>query len=242
MTQNTATRTLAVITGASSGIGAGIAAMLALNGFDVVVVGRDRPRLDATAQRCIAAGATADACVVDLRDADCGERLLESIGGRRVDVLVHAAGDYVRGPIETATDEELDTLMGSNVGSFLRVVRALIPVLRTGPGDIVLINSTQGVTAAAGVGLFAASQHATRALADAVRHELFADGIRVLVVHAGRTATPRQQRIFQTEGRPWTPDVLLHVDDIADTVVSALRLPRRAEVSELTILPMWKAP
>lgn len=236
------TRPLAVVTGASSGTGAGLATAIAAALFDVVLVGRDRDRLEETAVRCREFGGSVDMCLVDLGDVSAAKVLSNTVQGRPVHLLVHAAGEYVRGPVELATDDEFETLMRSNVGSFMRTVRTLIPALRTGPGDVVLINSTQGSQGSHSLGLYAASQHATKALADSLRNELFTDGIRVLVVHCGRTATPRQHRIFEVEGRAWKPDELLQVTDVADMVMAALRLPRRAEVTELTMLPMWKAP
>ena len=103
------------------------------------------------------------------------------------------------------------------------------------------INSTQGLAASAGVGLFAATQHALRAMADSLRDEVNGDGVRVLTVYPGRTATPRQASIFELEGRPYAPDRLLQPEDIATMIVASLKLPRTAEVTNLTIRPMLKS-
>jgi len=78
-------------------------------------------------------------------------------------------------------------------------------------------------------------------VADAVRTELNADGVRVLTVHLGRTATARQARIFALEGRPYSANLLVQPEDVADMVLAALRLPRTAEVTEIRIRPMAKS-
>jgi NADP-dependent 3-hydroxy acid dehydrogenase YdfG len=91
------------------------------------------------------------------------------------------------------------------------------------------------------VSLFSATQHALRALADSLRKEVISDGISFLSVFLGRTATPRQARIYQEQGWAYRPDVLVQPDDVASMVVSALALARTAEVTEITIRPSLKS-
>jgi NADP-dependent 3-hydroxy acid dehydrogenase YdfG len=107
-------------------------------------------------------------------------------------------------------------------------------------GDAVFINSTQGRSASGGVGQYAASKHALRAVADSLRAEVAGTGLRVCTLYAGRTATPMQEQIFRTEGRAWTPERLLQPDDIADTVITILGLPATAEITDITIRPARK--
>jgi NADP-dependent 3-hydroxy acid dehydrogenase YdfG len=113
-----------------------------------------------------------------------------------------------------------------------------LPALRASLGQIVFVNSSVGLRARAGVGQFSATQHALRALADTLRAELNSEGIRVLNVFPGRTATERQRKIFRDEGRPYKPEQLLQPEDIATLIVDALALPRTAEVMDLRIRPM----
>jgi NADP-dependent 3-hydroxy acid dehydrogenase YdfG len=234
---------VAVVTGASSGIGRAIALGLAAEGAVVCLVGRDKDRLAEAEGAARAAGAhNACSLLADLTDeSDQGElvkQLDDRYGG--ADILVHSAGIYARAPMETATLADLDALYAANVRAPYRLTQRMLPSLRRRKGDIVFINSTQGLSASAGVGQFAASQHALNAIADSLRDEINASGVRVAVLHVGSTATPRQERIFALMGRNYEPERLLQAEDVASAVLSLLRLPRTAEVTKLTIRPMQK--
>ena len=78
-------------------------------------------------------------------------------------------------------------------------------------------------------------------MADSLREEVNAAGVRVLSVFPGRTATPTIERLFESEGRPFDPGVLLQPDDVASAVIGALSLPRTAEVTNLSIRPLAKS-
>ena len=103
------------------------------------------------------------------------------------------------------------------------------------------INSSVGLTARANAGQFSATQHAFKALADALREEVNADSVRVLNVHPGRTATPRIQAMHAKENRPSNPELLLQPEDVASVVANALALPWTAEVTSISIRPMQKS-
>jgi NADP-dependent 3-hydroxy acid dehydrogenase YdfG len=137
--------------------------------------------------------------------------------------------------------EEYALAFAANVSGPMHLTRLLLPSLRQTQGQIVFINSTQGLAASPGVGMFAATQHALRAMADSLRDEVNGDGVRVLTVYPGRTATPRQARIFEFEGRPYAPERLLQPEDIATMIIASLKLPTTAEVTNLTIRPMLKS-
>ena len=102
------------------------------------------------------------------------------------------------------------------------------------------INSTVGLTARANVGAYAATKHALKALADALRDEINPAGVRVLSVYPGRTAGERQALIFELEGRDYAPETLMQPEDVAAAVVAALTLPRTAELTDLRVRPMRK--
>ena len=231
----------AVVTGASSGIGRAIALALAAEGMALRLVGRDAERLEAVAHAAKAhsrdVGWTAVDITVERQVADYASQLRSE----PVAVLVHSAGLYVRGPHAERPADDYGQAFAANVSGPMRLTQLLLPALRRTQGQVVFINSTQGLTPSANVGLFAATQHALRAMADTLRDEVNADGIRVLTVYPGRTATPRQERIFGTEGRAYTPERLLQPEDIATMIVASLKLPRTAEVTNLTIRPMLKA-
>lgn len=230
-----------VVTGASSGIGQAIAAALAHAGATVVGVARREDHLRATAESVIGPG-TITACPADLSvDAEISalsDRLHRYAGG--IDVLVHSAGAYARGPIETSPADDFDRQYTSNVRAPYLLTQALLPTLRANRGQIVFMNSSVVFGATPNVGQFAATQHALRAFADTLREEVNEDGIRVASIYPGRTATPRQAQIHALEGKEYVPERMLQPGDVADVVVKILTLPRSAEVTDLRIRPMLK--
>ena len=117
----------------------------------------------------------------------------------------------------------------------------LLPLLKKPRGQIVFINSSAGLTARPNVGYFSATQHALKALTDTLRDEVNVDGIRVLSIYPGRTATPRIQALHVIEGRPYQPEYLLQPDDIASVVLNAVTLPWTAEVTDISLRPMQKS-
>jgi len=91
------------------------------------------------------------------------------------------------------------------------------------------------------VSQFSATQHALKAFTDSLREEINADGIRVLSIFPGRTATPRQATLYKLGGKDYQADLLLQPEDIASIVTAALALPRTAEVTEIHIRPLIKS-
>lgn len=234
---------IALVTGASQGIGKAIALELAAAGAGLCLVGRELQKLEAVKEEACVTTRQAFTYRADLTvDGDLQE-LCSGIKHdvRRLDVLVHCAGLYSRGLIEQASPEEFDALYRANVRAPYVLTQALLPLLRAARGQVVFINSSVGLQARAKVGQFAATQHALKAIADSLRQEVNADGVRVLSVYPGRTATPRQAMIFQMEGRHYTPHLLMQPEDVAGLVLHALCLPRTAEVTDLSIRPMQKA-
>lgn len=127
-----------------------------------------------------------------------------------------------------------------NVRAPLLLTQLLLPLLRAARGQIVFINSSLGVRTKERAGAYAASKHALKALADTLRMEVNADGIRVLSVFPGNTATPMQAQICQALGQPYEPAHLLQPDDVAVAVRDALTLAPTAELTDLHIRPARK--
>jgi NADP-dependent 3-hydroxy acid dehydrogenase YdfG len=96
--------------------------------------------------------------------------------------------------------------------------------------------------ARAHVGAYAATKHALKALADALRQEVNADGVRVISVYPGRTATPLQEVLHAQEGKPYFPERLLQPRDVAAAVLHALGMDRTAEVTDIRVRPMLSSP
>jgi NADP-dependent 3-hydroxy acid dehydrogenase YdfG len=232
---------VALVTGAGGGIGRAIARALVAAGSVTWLVGRRPAALEETARAC--GGDHVHPRPADLTsEADTAELVqeLERAHGR-LDVLTHCAGSIVHGSIEETSAHSLDDQFNANVRAFYVIAQRLLPLLRKGPGQIVVVNSSiVSRPPQPGVGQFAATQHALRTLTDTLRQEVNADGVRVLSVFPGRTATSRQQQLFAEEGRRYQPELLLQPDDLATIIVTALWLPRTAEVTDIHIRPMLK--
>jgi NADP-dependent 3-hydroxy acid dehydrogenase YdfG len=182
--------------------------------------------------------------VADLtRDEDI-ERLQAELGGTdaQLDVLVHCAGSISHGRLETAEVDDLDAQYRVNLRAPYRLTQALLPSLVARKGQLVFMNSSIAGRARAGVGQFAATQSALKAVADSLREEVNASGVRVLSVFPGRTATTRQAAIHKVEGKGYRPEQLMQPEDVAAMVISALELPRTAEVTEISMRPFAKPP
>lgn len=234
---------LALVTGASSGIGRAIASELARNGTGVWLAARGAVALNDTAAELRKSGACVWTMPLDVGDdADLHrlrDRFQDEHGG--LDILVHAAGMHVRGTLSDTPVSQLDEQYRVNLRGPYLLTQLLLPLLRARRGQVVFVNSSVGLQARAGVGAYAATKHGLRALADALRDEVNADGVRVLSVYPGRTATPQQAAIHAEEGRPYRPERLLQPRDVAAAVFQALSLERTAEITDLRVRPMQKA-
>ncbi|OLB39247.1 MAG: hypothetical protein AUH11_04680 [Acidobacteria bacterium 13_2_20CM_57_17] len=234
---------IAVVTGASSGIGKAIALSIAAHGAEVCLVARRRELLEDVAKRIHGLGSSGHACPVDLtNDEDIrslGEHCQKDFG--RVNILVLCGGAIFHGLLAKASLADFDLMYRSNVRGHYLMIQTMLPLLRKSKGQIVFINSSAGLRSPATTGQFSATQHAFRSIADSLRDEVNADGIRVLSIFPGRTATPRIAKLFEKEGRAYQPDLLMQPEDIAEMVTHSLRLPRTAEVTDISIRPMQKS-
>ncbi len=234
---------VALVTGASGGIGGEIALALGSAGAELLLAGRRVERLAAMAERARRRSPRDGPVRVEVHAADLaadgdleglGARLHELFGG--VDVLVHSAGAFHAGPIESTPVAELDRLYRLNLRAPYLLTQALLPSLRARQGQVVFVNSS--VTGGATVGPYAASKHGLTAIADSLREEVNRDGVRVLSVFPGRTASAMQAEVHHFEGRPYHAERMLQPEDVAASIVHALSLPRTAEVTDLHLRPM----
>ena len=231
----------AIVTGAGSGVGQAVALTLAATGYRLHLVGRTAATLAATADQ-IGPRRAAQWYAVDLTDEarvrELGERLGQAAPS--VDVLVHSAGVHGLGAVDTTPVEEVDRQHRTNVRAPYQLTQMLLPALRRARGQIIFVNSTAGLVARGGVSAYAASKHALKAIADSVRDEVNPDGVRVLSVYLGRTASPMQEQIHHAEGRPYRPERLVQPGDVAAMIVAAVQLPSTAEVTDISIRPLQK--
>jgi len=243
MTQLPLTGQVAAVVGATSDIGRAVCQALASAGAHPCLLGRDARTLDDVATSLRGHNDAVHVCPVDLAvDTSVAEvvaRLARDPG--RLDALILSAGAFEMGPHVSAPVADLDRQYRTNLRGPYLLTQGLLPLLRASHGQIVFVNSTVGLEARATVGQYAATQHGLRAVADALRAEVNADGVRVLTVYLGRTATARQARIFRMEGRPYAPELLMQPDDVAEMILASLRLSRTAEVTEIRMRPLVKS-
>ncbi len=232
----------AVVTGASSGIGRAIALALSGRGAELCLIGRDPGRLDEVATSVRSSGVLARVYRADLtRDEDLANLAPDLLRDcRSVHILVHCAGAFFMGSWEHFPVAQFDELYRIHVRAPFVLTQTLLPMLRSSRGQVVFINSSVGLTTRAGVGAYAACKHAVKALADTLRDEVNAAGVRVLSVYPGRTATPQQAVIHAQEGKVYRPDLLVQPEDVAATVMTSLSMPRTAEVTNLSVRPFHK--
>lgn len=234
---------LAVVTGASSGIGKAIALALAINGVDVCLVGRRNTELEKVAHEARQSGSHAQVCRADLTVDQDLESLAHGIRQDfgKLDILILCGGAIAHAPLERASMADFDLLYRSNVRCHYALTQLMMPLLRVARGQVAFINSSAGLRSPATVGQFSATQHAMRAVADSFREEANPDGIRVLSIYPGRTATPRMKALFEKEAREYKPELLMQPADVAAMVLHALMLPRTAEVTDISMRPMRKS-
>ena len=141
--------------------------------------------------------------------------------------------------METQIDE-LDRLYRTNLRAPYLLTQMLLPRLKQSKGQIVFMNSSAGVRGAEKLSQYASSKFALRALADCLRQEVNSDGIRVLSVFPGRTASKMQEGVHLLERRAYDPESLIQPKDIAEIIVNSLELPSTAEVTDIHIRPFKK--
>lgn len=236
---------IALITGASSGIGEATAVALAEQGAAVAIAARRLDRLEALKQTLEQDGATVLTLELDVTDeAACAaavDRTVAELGG--LDIVVNNAGVMLLGPIEGADTEDWRRMIDTNVYGLMYLTHAAVPYLLTrGGGDIVQVSSVAGRVARAGSGVYNASKFAVNAFSESLRQELTTRGVRVTMVEPGAVATELQSHITHADTKAgierWIAGMRpLQADDIARAVVYAVTQPSHVSVNELLIRP-----
>lgn len=232
-------RRIAIITGASTGIGRATAKRLAAEDYTVVVTARRALLLESLAEEIRSEGGEAIPFPGDIRDPLHCARLVETAAERGgIEVLVANAGMGYTGPFELMTDEEMKKLVEINILGVMRPVREAIPFLRAsageGGGKIVIIGSVLSRAATPGTAVYCATKHAVVGFADALRHEVASDSIRVISVLPGYTSTDffnamirRGDRAVDEIKKFW----FFHSpEDVAEVIARRIRHPVREVV------------
>jgi NADP-dependent 3-hydroxy acid dehydrogenase YdfG len=230
-----------LVTGASGGVGEATARRLAEEGATVCLSGRNRERLEEIA-RALPEG-RGRSYRADLMNDDELRKLANDVleANERLDAVVHCAAIIVLGAFSTASAEDFEKQFQTNVVAPFRLTQLLLPALISSGGQVMFINSSAGLRASVDFSQYAATKHALRAVADGLRDECNAAGVRVCSLFLGSTATPMQAAIRTEQELPYQPERLLQPADVAEMVASILALPRTAEVTDLVMRPMKKA-
>jgi len=242
--------TVALVTGASSGIGEATARALAAQGARVALVARRKENLERIALEIGGQGHTALAIEADVTDQDqviaAVDRTVDDFG--RLDIVVNNAGVMLLGPIPDAPTEEWDRMIDINLKGLMYVTHAALPHLLDAVGtserktaDLVNISSVAGRQAGAGAGVYNLTKFGVGAVSEALRQEVSRKGVRISIIEPGAVETELVQHIRdgvreKAEER-WAGMTTLEASDIADTIEFAVTRPAHVSLNEILIRP-----
>jgi NADP-dependent 3-hydroxy acid dehydrogenase YdfG len=235
--------TVALVTGASSGIGEATARALAAQGARVALAARRKDRLDALAGEL--GGLAIEADVTDREQATAAvERTVSELG--RLDILINNAGVMLLGDIVDAPVEEWDRMIDLNLKGLLYVAHAALPHLlkyaQEGPrevADLVNISSVAGRRVGQGGGIYQLTKHGVGVFSEALRQEVTARHVRSSLVEPGATESELVTHVREEVRDNLNPNTykILEAGDIADAVVYIVTRPRHMAVNEILIRP-----
>jgi NADP-dependent 3-hydroxy acid dehydrogenase YdfG len=246
--------TVALVTGASSGIGEATALALASRGAAVALAARRADRLEDLAKRITDAGGRALAIEADVSDREQARRLVartvEELG--RLDTLINNAGVMLLGPVLDAPLEEWDRMVAVNVQGLLYCAHAALPHLLQAAqdeprrvADVVNLSSVAGRVARGGSGVYNLTKHGVGAFSEALRQEVSPRHVRVSLVEPGAVDTELQSHNrpeIQQQIKERFGDIeILHPEDIADAIAYTVTRPWRMTVNEILIRPTEQA-
>ena len=234
---------VAVVTGASSGIGEATAKALAAEGFAVALAARREDRINELAKEI---GDQALAVPTDVADPDSARALIEKTKSElgRVDVLVNNAGVMLLGPIMGADLEHWQRMVNVNVLGLLYCTHAALPVMmEQGSGHIVNVSSVAGRIAALGSGVYNATKWGVVGFSESLRQEALNFGVRVTIVEPGFVETELQGHnelpmvVEATEKYREEIGQVLQAEDIANAILYAVTQPDYVSINELLVRP-----
>jgi NADP-dependent 3-hydroxy acid dehydrogenase YdfG len=243
------TGAVALVTGASSGIGAATAERLAAAGATVALVARRRERIEALGSKIADAGGTALPIEADISDRDQAEatvaRTVAELG--RLDVLVNNAGVMLLGSMEGAEVEEWERMVGINLLGLMYATKAALPHLLTaaegerGVADVVNISSVAGRVARRGNGVYSATKHGVGAFSESLRQEVTKRHLRVSVIEPGAVDTEladhNRPEVRKSIEKRFRATERLEAADIADAIHYVVTRPQHVAVNEVLIRP-----
>jgi NADP-dependent 3-hydroxy acid dehydrogenase YdfG len=242
--------TVALVTGASSGIGEATAAELARQGAAVALAARRRDRLEDLASRLRENGARTTVLEADVGDQAQAEsavaQTVKELG--RLDILVNNAGVMLLGPVQDAPLEEWQRMVQVNLLGLLYCTHAALPHLLSaardserGCADVVNISSVAGRVARSGSGVYNLTKHGVGAFSESLRQEVTGRHVRVSIVEPGAVdtelASHNRPEVLESIGKRFGSIERLVSEDIADAIGYIVTRPRRTAINELLIRP-----
>ena len=249
MTKQELDGTVALVSGASSGIGRVTASRLADEGAAVALIARRADRLEELAVDIARSGGVAVPIAADLTDPSAAQAAVARAVGElgRLDTLVNAAGVMLNGPSEDSPLQEWDRMVDVNLRGLMYVTKAALPHLLKAAADsprsvadVVNISSVAGRVAAPQVAMYNATKFAVTAATEAWRQEFTTRNLRFSVIEPGRTESELfDQKDGQAQGftEMFGEVEALHAEDIAEAVGYVVTRPRRVAVNEIVIRP-----
>lgn len=236
---------VALVTGASSGIGEATAIALAAEGAKVAITARRADRLETVEKTIRDAGGEAFAVVGDVQAEAAASDMVRETHDRfgRLDILVNNAGLMLLGPITNADTEDWRRMVNTNVLGLMYMTHAALPIMREQKsGHIVNISSVAGRVARNGSGVYNATKWGVGAFSESLRQEVTKDHIRVTIIEPGAVATELTEHITNQEAkkgiRDWISQMTpLESEDIAAAILYAVTQPQRVNVNEILIRP-----
>ncbi|THF71371.1 SDR family oxidoreductase [Deinococcus sp. Arct2-2] len=223
------TKPVTLITGATGGIGAALARALA-GAHDLILVGRDPAKL-----QTLQAEVGGETLALDLTRPETFAEAVAGLG--RVTNVIHNAGVVELGAVAEQHHAVWTHTLTVNVVAPAELTRLLLPRVRAERGTVLFVNSGAGLRANAEWASYAASKHALKALADALRDEEAPHGVRVTSLYPGRTATEMQRKVRGQEGATYDPVAFVQAETVAEAIRNVLNLPRDATIPDLSIRP-----
>jgi NADP-dependent 3-hydroxy acid dehydrogenase YdfG len=230
---------VAVVTGASSGIGEATARALAADGYRVALLARRLDRITALADDL---GNGSIAVQADVTDRDsivaAAERVRQELGG--TDVLVNNAGIMLLGPFDSNQRDDYRQMIEVNLLGAITATEIFLDQLKDGGGDIINISSVAGRTARAGNGVYAATKWGLNGWSESLRQELLPD-VRVTLIEPGAVATELPTHITHQATRQGTEQLYSQVtvtaEDIAEVIAFAVNRPKHLAIHEILLRP-----
>ena len=241
---------VAVITGASSGIGEATARALAREGYAVALAARREERINELAEEIASSGGKALAIPTDVSDPDSARSLIETTKSElgSVDVLLNNAGVMLLGPMLGAELEHWQRMVNVNLLGLMYCTHAALPVMQEqGSGHIVNVSSVAGRVARLGSGVYNATKWGVGAFSESLRQEALNYGVRVTIIEPGYVETELQGHnehpmvVERMEKDKKQIGKVLEADDIADGIAYAVTRPPHVAINEVLIRPSGQA-